>query len=165
MKLILIQEIKLQVVFHLSEIPGSVHIPDFILSQILECLHIPCWFCAPDLNVRNWKCAGSNVYVLCVHEDLEAVVVGIPQASSMFLFETGSLTAGNFVRFTELAGQPSFRDPLVSAAHSAPLGWQQHTSVPHFPHGLSGPRIRPSCFQSKPNVLEPYPQLPKASVL
>jgi hypothetical protein len=38
----LIQEIKLQVEFRLSEIPRSIHIPDFILFQVLEYLHILC---------------------------------------------------------------------------------------------------------------------------
>lgn len=43
MKLILIQEVKLQVEFPLSEVLKALSILDFILFQILEYLHRLCW--------------------------------------------------------------------------------------------------------------------------
>lgn len=84
------------------------------------------------------------------------MVVVIPQASPMFLFETGSVTAGNFVRFTELTGQPSFRDPLVSAAHLCT------PAFPIFPTASQDPESGLHAFKASPLYLS---QLPEASVL
>jgi len=151
MKLILIQEIKLQVEFCLSEIPESIRIPDFILFQISECLLIPCWLYAPSLKVRNWKCAGSDVYVLCVQEDLEAMAVVTPQASSMFLFETGSLTGWELCQ-VHWAGWPAKLQGSTVLCCPSLHRWDDSRTLafPIFPMGSQDPKSGLCAFKASP---------------